>query len=69
MGTTDLARAQEIVNELQVILAEDRPYIPLFYKQVDDLARDNIEFPYEETLGGIEFQQGMQTDTHVFLTE
>lgn len=69
METTDLARAKELVFEMQVKLAEDRPYIPLFYKQVEDIVRSNVEFPYEETLGGIETQGGFQTDAHVFLTK
>jgi peptide/nickel transport system substrate-binding protein len=63
MTTSDLDRAQELVYEMQILLAELRPYICLFYKQTIDLARDNIVFPYTETLGGIEFQIGMQTDS------
>lgn len=62
MTTTDLQRARELVYELQVKLAEDRPYIPLFYQQVTDLARTNIQFPYTETLGGLVFWNGFQTD-------
>jgi len=46
------------------MLAEDLPYITLFYKQTIDLARDNLVFPYTESLGGIELQNGMQTETH-----
>jgi hypothetical protein len=45
---------------MQEMLADLRPYIPLFYNQVYDLARDNIIFPYTETLGG--FGSGFQTD-------
>lgn len=63
MRTPDLQRAQERVHEMQVLLADQRPYIPLFCKQVYDLARETLQFPYTESLGGIEFQQGMQTDT------
>jgi ABC-type transport system substrate-binding protein len=63
MTTIDLERARELVYEMQVMLADLRPFIPLFYTQVNDLARDNILFPYTETLGGVEFQEGLQTDT------
>jgi len=66
MTTTDLERARELVFEMQVMLADLRPFIPLFYTQVYDLARDNILFPYTETLGGVEFQEGLQTDTKSF---
>ena len=62
MSTSDLARAQELIFEAQVMLADLRPYIPLFYKQVNDLARDNIQFPYTEVLGGLEIMDGFQTD-------
>ncbi len=64
MSTSDLERARELIFEAQVLLAEERPYIPLFYKQLIDLARENLQFPYTEALGGIEFQQGLQTDTY-----
>ncbi|MBL7162892.1 MAG: ABC transporter substrate-binding protein [Anaerolineales bacterium] len=67
MSTSDLGRAQELVNEMQVMLADLRPYITLFYKQVHDLAHSNVVFPYTENLGGIESLQGMQTDAQVML--
>lgn len=69
MATSDLERAQEIVYELQVILADQRPYVPLFYKQVEDLALDRVVYPYTDSLGGIEFLQGMQTDAQVLMTK
>jgi ABC-type transport system substrate-binding protein len=62
MSTGDLDRAREIIFEAQLLLADQRPYIPLFYKQTIDLARDTLIFPYTESLGGLEFQAGMQTD-------
>jgi ABC-type transport system substrate-binding protein len=69
MSTSDLARAQELVYAMQDLLATERPYIPLFYKQVHDLARNTVEFPYTENLGGIESLQGMQTDAQVILSQ
>jgi ABC-type transport system substrate-binding protein len=62
MTTADLERAQELVYQMQEMLADLRPYIPLFYKQVEDLARDNIVFPYTEVLGGMVDAAGFQTD-------
>ncbi len=62
MSTTDLEQAQELIYEAQVILADQRPYLTLFYKQTIDLASRNVVYPYTETLGGLEFQNGMQTD-------
>jgi ABC-type transport system substrate-binding protein len=65
MATADLTRAQELVYEMQMILADQRPYITLFYKQTEDLALSTVIYPYTETLGGIEFQAGFQTDAQV----
>jgi len=65
MTTGDLERARELVFEMQVLLASERPYICLFYKQVQDLARNNVIYPYTEMLGGIEFSAGFQTDAQV----
>jgi ABC-type transport system substrate-binding protein len=65
MSTSDLERAQELVYEMQLILADQRPYIPLYYKQVEDLALSRVVYPYTDTLGGIEFQAGFQTDAQV----
>jgi ABC-type transport system substrate-binding protein len=62
METTDLERARELIYQAQDILADQRPYIPLFYKQVDDLIRSNIVLPYTDTLGGFPDVQGFQTD-------
>jgi ABC-type transport system substrate-binding protein len=63
MSTADLDRARELIFEAQLLLADQRPYLCLFYKQTIDLARDTLIFPYTSSLGGIEFQAGMQTDT------
>ena len=63
MSTGDLERAQELIYEAQIMLAEDLPYVPLFYKQTIDLARDTLIFPYTEALGGLEFVAGLQSAT------
>ncbi len=69
METGDLARAQELIYQAQTILADRRPYITLFYKQTHDLAHERVVFPYTESLGGIEFQTGMQADAQVMLSK
>ena len=63
MSTADLEEARDLVFQMQMLLADQRPYICLFYKQTIDLARDNLIFPYTELLGGIESAAGFQTDT------
>jgi peptide/nickel transport system substrate-binding protein len=62
MSTTDMERARDLIFEAQLLLADQRPYICLFYKQTIDLARDNIIYPYTQVLGGLELQNGFQTD-------
>jgi peptide/nickel transport system substrate-binding protein len=63
MSTADLEEARNWVFQMQLMLADQRPYICLYYKQVIDLARDTLIFPYTESLGGLEFQAGLQTST------
>ncbi len=63
MTTADRERARELIFEAQMVLAEDRPYIPLFSSQVVEFARDNIVFPYTEALGGIQWYGGLQSAT------
>ncbi len=67
--TGDLEYAQELVYKMQLILADQRPYIPLYSEKVIDYARENVLFPYVDSLGGIEFQNGFQTGTQVLLKE
>jgi ABC-type transport system substrate-binding protein len=67
--TGDLALAQELVYKMQLILADQRPYIPLYSEKVFDYARKNVLFPYVESLGGIEFQNGFRTSTQVLLED
>lgn len=69
MSTSDLDRARELIFEAQVILADQRPYIPLYYKQTEDVMRANVVLPYTEVLGGIESNTGMQTDAQVLQTK
>ena len=67
--TGDLQHAQKLVYEMQLILADQRPYIPLYSEKLFDYAHENVLFPYVESLGGIEFQDGFQTSTQVLLGE
>ncbi len=65
MSTTSVEEAKKLVFDMQEMLADLRPYICLFYKQVHDVARDNLKFPYTKVLSGITDLAGMQTDTQV----
>ncbi len=65
LAETDITRAQEKAFELQTILAEQRPYIPLFVRQSIDLIRNNVQLPYTDVLGGFEGTVGFEVDAQV----
>jgi len=69
MRTFDLERAFELHAQMEQILADQRPYIPLYSEQVYDLARDNVIFPFTDLLGGMEFHAGFQADTQVLFDD
>jgi peptide/nickel transport system substrate-binding protein len=58
------AEAKEILwNEIEPSLSENLPYIILFDSPVLEFYRSaSVEYPFTESLGGIQYQQGM-TDT------
>lgn len=60
-----LAQAQ--AYQMQSLLAEDLPYIPLFYPQVFDIIHSDVIFPYLPGLGGIVDASGFQIDARVLI--
>lgn len=66
-SSTDVEEARDLIFEIQVLLTELRPYIPLFTNTVYDLARDNIKFPYTHVLDGIQDVSGLQSSSQVLL--
>jgi peptide/nickel transport system substrate-binding protein len=67
MTTGDLERARELVYGMQILLADQRPYIPLYSQKVYDIARTTVVFPYVQTLGGIEFMDGFRNQAQVMV--
>jgi peptide/nickel transport system substrate-binding protein len=61
LASTDEESAYEILwNEIEPILAEDLPYVYLFDTPILEFYRAaSVTYPYTETLGGIQFQNGM----------
>ncbi|MDE2842970.1 MAG: ABC transporter substrate-binding protein [Chloroflexota bacterium] len=60
VAETELQQAQDLVFELQALLAEDLPYVTLFTTPIVETYRsDRIEFPYTENLGGLQNAAGM----------
>jgi hypothetical protein len=52
---------------MQVMLAIDRPYIPLFNPQVVDMVRENVTLPYFPIFDGIPGKAGFQNDARVLI--
>ena len=59
--STDLDSARDLNHQVQALLAEKRPYIPLFQRQAYDVIRDNVVLPYTEIMGGLAEAQGFQS--------
>ncbi len=65
LSTDNIERARELVFEMQLRLANDRPYIPLYSSQFDDLVRDHVVFPYNQVLGGFAQMGGFPADVQI----
>ena len=63
----DPSLAQEQSHQMQTFLAQDRPYVPLFYPQVVDVIRKDVIFPYLPALGGLIKGSGFQVDARVLI--
>ena len=60
LATTDLEEARQQVFQMQEFLANDLPYVVLFTTPIVETFRsDRIEFPYTETLGGLQEASGL----------
>jgi len=66
---SDLETARGLVYRMQALLADQRPYIPLYSEKIHEFARQNVVFPYSESLGGFELQDGFRTGVRVLLPE
>jgi ABC-type transport system substrate-binding protein len=65
LAETDPMAAQQLSQQLQALLAEDRPYLSLFYPQVTDMTSQNLILPYLPPIGGLAGSGGLQTDLRV----
>ena len=62
LAETDLETARQQVFEMQAFLADDLPYVPLFDTPLVEAYRsDRIEYPYTESLGGLQNAAGLTT--------
>jgi len=51
-STSDLSTAQKQAFEIQAVLAQDLPFIPLYSGLTYDAYR-NIRYPFDNMLGGL----------------
>ena len=59
---TDLEEARRKVFKMQEFLADDLPYVVLFTTPLVEAYRsDHLQYPYTETLGGLQNQGGLTT--------
>ncbi len=62
LAASDIETAKKLAFKLQEILAEDLPYLVLFDTPVTEAYRtDQIIFPYEKTLSGLQYVSGVPT--------
>ena len=62
LAETDLETARRQVFEMQAFLADDLPYVVLFDTPLVEAYRsDRVEFPYTESLGGLQNAAGLTT--------
>jgi peptide/nickel transport system substrate-binding protein len=66
---SDLNAARELGFKMQILLADQRPFIPLYSEKVFEFVSPKVEFPYTEALNGIEFQNGFQTGVQVLFSK
>jgi ABC-type transport system substrate-binding protein len=62
----ELAECKEIADGIQQVLADELPYIVLFDTGIVEFYRNEaVDYPYTETLSGLQFQQGLPTSVLV----
>lgn len=59
---TDQAKAFEAIWVMEQKLADDLPYVVLFDTPITEFYSTSLEFPYTQTLSGLQFQSGLQGD-------
>jgi ABC-type transport system substrate-binding protein len=67
LAETDPRLAQKQAFQMQALLAEDIPYIPLYNPLIVDLIHDRVMLPYFPELGGVIGNAGFQTSARVLM--
>jgi ABC-type transport system substrate-binding protein len=56
------ADCQKVAHKLQEVLADEQPYVVLFDTGIIEAYRKNLQFPYTETLSGLQFVGGLSSN-------
>jgi peptide/nickel transport system substrate-binding protein len=51
--------AYEAMWEMERLIAQDKPHVPLFDTGILEFYNNRVEFPFEETLSGLQFLNGL----------
>jgi peptide/nickel transport system substrate-binding protein len=66
LAETNLEEARQKVFRMQEFLADELPYVVLFTTPILEAYRsDRLQFPYTETLGGLQNSAGLTTAVHI----
>jgi peptide/nickel transport system substrate-binding protein len=53
------ATCKPIADQIQLLIADDAPWIPLFDTGIYEILNKKLKFPYTQTLGGLQYFYGM----------
>lgn len=59
-SASTVEEAYEALWEMERIIARDKPHVPLFDTGILEFYNNRVQFPFTETLSGLQFGDGMQ---------
>lgn len=59
-SASTVEEAYEALWEMERIIARDKPHVPLFDTGILEFYNNRVQFPFTETLSGLQFGSGMQ---------
>ena len=59
-SAASVEEAYEAMWEMERLIARDKPHVPLFDTGILEFYNNRVQFPFTETLSGLQFGQGLQ---------
>jgi hypothetical protein len=50
--------------EMERLIAVDKPHVPLFDTGILEFYNNRVQYPFEETLSGLQFLSGLQSSVN-----